>query len=150
MNDKIYIFLIFSFLLFTFSFITGCGKYITQYSAPVIIARHPTNEASGISSNETLWIKFSKSMDENNMGTPELFAKVVFASDMTATATFYPDLTCEAVWSDDNTVLTIRNVFFISTEAAARVHIISSREAFIDTNGLYITEGAKLWNYTLQ
>jgi len=150
MNNKTYVFLTFALLLFSFTFVSGCGKYVAQYSAPVVISRYPVNGASGIGSHETIWLKFSKSADENNMNISQLGSKIKWAGDMMATATFEPSLTPEAVWSEDNTKLTIKNVYFTSIEAGARVHITASREAFQDVNGLYLQENANLWNYTLQ
>lgn len=150
MSNKAYISLTFAFLLFTFAFNFGCGKYITQYSAPMIISRYPVNGASGVGSAETLWIKFSKSMDMENTNLEALLMMVKFANDMTAVATFEPLLTPEAIWSDNSSKLTVKNVIFTSIEAGARVHIMASREAFQDMNGLYLPENTNLFNYTLQ
>jgi hypothetical protein len=149
MNNKIYIFLIFSFILLTFAFNSGCGKYITQYSAPVIIDRYPANGATGVASGETIWVKFSKTMNENNMTLSELGQKMKAATDMTAVATFYPELTPEVTWVEDNTKLVVTNVFFVGTTDDI-VHLISSKDAFVDTNGLFLQEDAVLWNYKLQ
>ena len=147
-NNKIYIFLIFSFIFFTFTFNSGCGKYVTQYSAPVIINRYPANGATGVASGETIWVKFSKTMNENNMTLSELEQKIKLAT--TATTTFYPELTPEVVWLEENTKLVLTNVFFVGTTTEAVVHLISSKDAFEDTNGLFLQEDAVLWNYQLQ
>lgn len=148
MTKKIYTFLAFALCLFTFSFILGCGKYITQYSAPVIIERFPVSGIGGIGSSETLWIKFSKSMDTNSSSISDFINKIKIAPDMTATVTFYPFPSPEATWSEDDSKLTITNVFFVSNPGN-RIHIQSSREAFQDVNGLFLTENADLWNFTL-
>ncbi len=148
MTKKLYIFLTFALCLFSFAAISGCGKYITQYSAPVIIERYPVSGAGGIGSYETLWVKFSKSMDTNGSSIAELLSKIKFAADMTATATFYPDPTPEAVWSESDSKLTITNIFFIANPGNS-IHVQSSKEAFQDVNGQYLTENANLWNYTL-
>lgn len=150
MNKKIYFFLIFALLFLTFAFTSGCGKYAAQYSAPVILSRFPTDEAADVSSRETIWVIFSKSMNADNASYEALLAMISFAGNMNAIATSEQPLTPEAVWSENSTKLTIRNVIFTSTEAGARVHMIASREAFEDMNGLYLQEDANLWNYTLQ
>jgi hypothetical protein len=148
MTKKIYIFLTFALCLFTFFMISGCGKYITQYSAPVIIERYPVAGTGGIGSSETLWIKFSKSMDTNSSSIADFINKIKIAPDMTATVTFYPFPSPEATWSEDDSKLTITNVFFVANPGN-RIHIQSSKEAFQDVNGQYLTENADLWNFTL-
>ncbi len=148
MTKKIYILLTFTLCLFAFIMISGCGKYITQYSAPVIISRYPVAGAGGIGTTETLWIKFSKSMDTNGSSVSDLLSKIKVAADMTATVTFYPDLTPEAVWSESDSRLTVTNLFFVAFPGN-RMHIQSSKEAFQDVNGQYLTENADLWDFTL-
>ncbi|MFH1710603.1 MAG: hypothetical protein ABH860_06045 [bacterium] len=149
MTKNTYIFLAFTLCLLTFTFTFGCGKYTVQYSAPVILERSPTSGAGSIESTETLWIKFSKSMDTTGVSSISALAtKIKYATDMTATVTFDAGLTPEVVWSDDDTKLTLRNVFFIASPGN-KVHFQASREAFQDVSGLYITENAILWSFTL-
>jgi hypothetical protein len=149
MNKKIYFFLTFALCLLTFSFISGCGKYMAQYSPPVIIERYPVAGAGGVGTFETIWVKFSKSMDTSGLTSIEsVGSKIKFASDMTATVTFYPYATAEVIWSDDDTKLTFANIFFIANPGN-RIHIQTSKEAFQDVNGQYLTENADLWNFTL-
>ena len=150
MDNKKYTFLIFAFVMLAFTFVSGCGRYIVQYTAPSVIASSPAMGATGAASNETLTVKFSKAMDISNMDLAGLVSKVKFAPDMNAVITFDAAVTPEALWSEDNSVLTVTNVRFVSSDAGARVHIIASREAFIDRNGLYLPEDSALWNYTLQ
>ncbi len=150
MDNKKYIFLIFSIFILTFAFVSGCGRYVVQYTAPVILSSSPASGATNVPSDETLSIQFSKSMDSANTDINGLMTKIKVASDMTATVTFDASTTPEAVWNGDFTVLTIMNIRFVSAEAAARVHIVASWEAFIDRNGLYLPENTELWNYTLQ
>ena len=45
-------------------------------------------------------------------------------------------------------MLTLTNIFFVA-DPGNRIHIQSSKEAFEDVNGQYITENADLWNFTL-
>jgi len=148
MSNKIYILLAFSLVLLTFAAISGCGRYAAQYSAPVVLERYPPAGTGGIGTTETLWVKFSKSMDTSGFSTVEIWNKIKHATDMTATHEFYPDATPEVIWSDDDTKLTMTNFFFIANPGN-RVHFQTSKEAFQDTNGQYITENANLWNFTL-
>jgi len=148
MNKNIFLLLTFTLLISSFAVISGCGKYAAQYSAPVIIERYPAAGAGGRGSGETLWVKFSKSMDTSGFSTSEIGSKIKFPIDMTATATFYPDITPEIIWSDDDTVLTMTNFFFIANPGN-RVHIQASKEAIQDKNGQFLTENADLFNYTL-
>jgi hypothetical protein len=148
MTKKIYLFLTFALCLLAFAVISGCGKYAAQYSAPVIIERYPVAGAGGIGSAETLWLKFSKSMDTNGSSIAEMINKIKFAADMTAVMTFEPGVTPEVAWSEDNTKLTLTKIFFIA-DPGNRIHIQSSREAFEDENGQFLTENADLWNFTL-
>lgn len=148
MTKKLYIFLTCALCFLTFSIISGCGKYATQYSAPVIIERYPVAGAGGIGSTEAIWVKFSKSMDTNGSSIADIANKIKFAADTTATVTFYAYPTPEAVWSEDDSKLTITNFFFIANPGN-RIHIQASKEAFQDVNGLYLTENADLWNFTL-
>lgn len=150
MKNKIFNFLVFALLFLTFGFICGCGKYFTQYSAPTIISRSPVIGATLVPSHEVLWLKFNKTMDINNLDLSQLVSKVRSANDMNAVITIDATLTPEAAWEEDNTKLIISNVFFTSIESAARVHLIASKEAFEDNNGLYLQENADLWNYTLE
>jgi len=149
MNKKTYALLAFGLCLLAFAFISGCGKYATQYSAPVIIERFPVAGAGGVGTNETMWIKFSKSMDTTGLTSIDsLASKIKFSSDMTATVTFYPDATPEVIWSDDDTKMTFTNIFFVAN-AGSRIHYQASMEAFQDRNGLYLAESTDLWNFTL-
>jgi hypothetical protein len=149
MNKKTYTFLAFALCLLTFAFISGCGKYATQYSAPVIIERYPVAGTGGVGTTETMWIKFSKSMDTSGLTSIDSLAtKIKYVSDMTATVTFYPDATPEVIWSDDDTIMTFINLFFIAN-TGSRIHLQASLEAFQDRNGLYLAENADLWNFTL-
>jgi hypothetical protein len=148
MNKNIFLLLTFILCVSSFAVISGCGKYAAQYSAPVIIEHYPAVGAGGRGSGETLWVKFSKSMDTSGFSTSEIGSKIKFPIDMTATATFYPDITPEITWSDDDTVLTMTNFFFIANPGN-RVHIQASKEAIQDVNGQYLTENADLWNFTL-
>jgi hypothetical protein len=148
MNKNIFLFLTLVLLALSFTVISGCGKYMAQYSAPVIIERFPAAGAGGVGSGETLWVKFSKSMDTSGFSVSEIGSKIKFPVDMTATATFYPDITPEMTWSDDDTKLTMSNFFFIANPGN-KVHFQTSKEAFQDTNGQFVTENADLLNYTL-
>lgn len=148
MKNKIYIFLTFAFLLLTFAFISGCGKYAAQYSAPVIISRYPALGADGIGSAEALWVKFSKRMDTSGTSFNDLINKIVPALDNKATVLIFPDITPESFWLEDDTRLVIRNIFFVASPEG-RVHILASREAFKDMDDLKIPENATLWDYTL-
>lgn len=150
MNRKTCHLLIIGLCAASFTLASGCGRYLTQYSPPTIISTNPTLEAVEISSGEVLWLKFSKSMNESDMDINTFLGKIKIASDMSAVPTTEPLLTPEAVWSSNNTVLTVNNVFLISADANGRVHILSSREAFQDKNGLFLPENTDLWNYTLQ
>lgn len=150
MKTKINFFLTFALFLLTFAFVSGCGKYFTQYSAPTIISRSPAIGATAVSSHEVLWLKFSKGMDVSNLDLSQLSSKIKSSGDMSAAITIDPILTPEAVWLEDNTMLVIYNVFFTSSESSARVHLTASKEAFIDVNGLYLPENTELWNYNLQ
>lgn len=145
-NNKSYVSLIILLCIISILFIFGCGKYMAQYSAPVIIDRYPALGAGGIGSGETLWVKFSKSMDTSGTSISDIGNKIKFAP--TVTATFYPDVTPEIIWSDDDTKMTMTNFFFIANPGNS-VHIQASKEAFQDTNGQYLTENADLLNYTL-
>ena len=149
MSKNIFLFLTLALLVSTFAVISGCGKYAAQYSAPVILERHPPSGTGGIGTTETLWIKFSKSVDTSGTSSIEnMIAKIKYATDMTATVTFCAGLTPEATWSDNDTELTLTNIFFVA-DPGNRIHIQSSKEAFEDVNGQYITENADLWNFTL-
>jgi hypothetical protein len=148
MNKNVFLFLTFTLLVLTFAVTSGCGKYMAQYSAPVILERYPVLGVGGVGSGETLWVKFSKSMDTSGFSLAEIGSKIKFPIDMTATATFYPDITPEMTWSDDDTKLTMANFFFIANPGN-RVHMQASKEAIQDTNGQYLTENADLFNYTL-
>ena len=149
MNKNIFLFLTFTLLVLSFAVISGCGKYMAQYSAPVILERSPAEGAGDIGTTETLWIKFSKSMDTSGTASIEnMITKIKYATDMTATVTFYPDITPEVTWSDNDTKLTITNVFFVA-DPGNTIHIQSSKEGFQDINGQYLTENADLWNFTL-
>jgi hypothetical protein len=149
MNKKIYIFLVIAFCLSSFVIISGCGKYATQYSAPVILARYPAAGAGGIGTTETLWIKFSKSMDPAGISSIDaLSTKIKFASDSTATVTTEPGITPEVIWSEDNSRLSLVNLYF-TANSGDKIHFQSSREAFQDVNGLYLPENSELWNFTL-
>jgi hypothetical protein len=150
MSDKKDIFLTFALLFFTFTFVPGCGRYITQYSAPTIISRSPAIDATLVSSHEVIWLKFSKIMDINNLDLSQLQSIIKSADDMNAVITTDAVLTPEAVWVEDNTKLVVTNVIFTSIEGAARVHLIASKEGFGDTNGLFLQENTDLWNYTLE
>ena len=150
MNNKKYIFLTFALCLLAFYFASGCGRYVTQYSAPVVISRNPALDAGSIPTNESIWVKFSKAIDAGSIDMNTLMNKIKFAADCTAVATFDPLVSPEAKWEEDNTKLTILNVSFVSLESGARVHILASKEAFQDMNGLYLIEGADLWSYTIQ
>jgi len=149
MNKNIFLLLTLALLVSTFTVISGCGKYAAQYSAPVILERHPPAGTGDIGTTETLWIEFSKSMDTSGTSSIEnMIAKIKYATDMTATVTFCAGLTPEATWSDNDTELTLTNIFFVA-DPGNRIHIQSSKEAFEDVNGQYITENADLWNFTL-
>jgi hypothetical protein len=52
------------------------------------------------------------------------------------------------VWSENDTKLSFLNIFFVAAPGN-RIHIQSSKEAFQDVNGQYLTENADLWNFTL-
>ncbi len=149
MKKKIYILLIVVFCISSFAFLFGCGKYAAQYSAPVILERFPAEGTGGIGTTETLWIKFSKSMDTTGLNSINAIAtNIKFATDNTAMVTFEPGVTPEVVWSEDNSKLTLVNLFF-TADSGNRIHIQSSREAFQDVNGLYLTENADLWSFTV-
>ena len=149
MNKNIFLFLTFTLLVLTFAVTSGCGKYASQYSAPVIIERSPANGEGGIGTTETLWIKFSKSMDTTDISSISAFAsKIKFATDISAVVTSEPGVTPEVVWSENDTKLSLVNFFFIANPGN-RIHFISSKEAFQDVNGQYLTENADLWNFTL-
>ena len=150
MNNKIYIFLTIVLCLFAFSFIFGCGKYVTQYSAPVIISRYPPIGAALMGSAEVLRVKFSKHMNENNWISEEVASKIYAAADSNATPEIFPELTVEAIWSEDNTKLSVYNIFFSGSAANYVVHLVSSKEAFSDVNGLFLPENTTLWSYTLE
>ena len=151
MNNRLYIFLIFSFLLLTFSFITGCGKYATQYSAPVIISRYPPLGSGPMATNEVLWVKFSKKMNENNWtGSTEVMQRIYPATNSTATMETLSDVTVEALWSEDNTKLSVYNIFFTGEASNYMVHLLASREAFSDVNGLFLPENTTMWSYTIE
>ena len=134
MNKNIYIFLTLLLLVSSFAVISGCGKYMAQYSAPVIIERYPALGAGGVGSGETLWVKFSKSMDTSGFSISEIGSKIKSPIDMTATVEFYPDVTPEMKWSDDDTKLTMKN-FFMIANPGNKVHFQTSREAFQDKIG---------------
>jgi hypothetical protein len=149
MNNKIYLFHIFALCLLTFAFTSGCGKYIQQYSAPYIVASSPAIGATGVASGERLWVKFNKNMDGVAISISTLGRRIAFSPLMTATANYYPDLTPEVFWTESNTILNITHIFFISGEGGNRVYVIASREAFTDSNGLFLPENTKMWDYTL-
>ena len=132
------------------AFASGCGRYVVQYTAPVVIAMTPAEGTTGVPSNESLVVQFSKSMSTTNMDIAGVIARVKYASDMNAVATYDAALTPEAVWSSDNSILTINNMRFVSSDAGAIVHIVASKDAFVDVNGLYLPENTELWNYKLQ
>jgi hypothetical protein len=143
----------FSLLLVTLAFICiffnfGCGKYLVQYSAPDILSISPTIDATGIASNEQLWIKFSKAMDPGDITMSGLGKRFIWASDMTATTTFFAELTPEAYWTEENTKLILNNIFFINSPGT-HVHIIASLEGFSDTDGKFLPEGTSMWKYDL-
>jgi hypothetical protein len=149
MKREIYTLLIVVICISSLAFINGCGKYIAQYSAPVILESFPAAGAGGIGTNETLWVKFSKSMDTTGLTSTDALAnRIKFASDNTATVTFEPGITPEVVWSDDDTKLSLVNFFFTAAPGNT-IHFQSSREAFQDVNGLFLSENADLWNFTL-
>jgi hypothetical protein len=75
MTKKIYIFLTFALCLFAFAMISGCGKYITQYSAPVIIERYPVSGTGGVGSTETGYLSImtvAGVCNEEEIGNGEL------------------------------------------------------------------------------
>ena len=149
MNKKIHILFIIAFCVSSFLFIFGCGKYATQYSAPVILARYPAAGAGGIGTTETLWIKFSKSMDPAGISSIDaLSTKIKYASDSTATVTTEPGITPEVIWSEDNSRLSIVNMYFTASSGNS-IHFQSSKEAFQDVNGLFLPENSDLWTFTL-
>jgi Bacterial Ig-like domain len=148
MNKRTYMFFTSALLLLTFAFCTGCGKYLTQYSAPYIVSSQPAIGATGIVSTETLWVKFNKSMDGAAIDVSALGSKLSFPQQMTAVPTFFADTTPEVYWSENATKLTITGVNFISGEGS-RVYIVATREGFMDANGLYLPENTVMWDYTL-
>jgi len=149
MNKNIFLLLTLALLISTFAVISGCGKYAAQYTAPLILERFPAAGAGGIGTTETLWIKFSKSMDTTGISSISAFAsKIKFATDISAVVTSEPGITPEVVWSENDTKLSFVNLFFIANPGN-RIHFISSQEAFQDANGQYLTENADLWNFTL-
>ena len=149
MDNKRYLFLIFAFLLLAFAFISGCGKYLSQYNAPTIISRYPELDAVGIGSSESIWLKFSKPMDTAAIASAEdLATKMANASNMTATIKILPGITPELIWSEDNSTLTISKIFFAASPES-KVHIVLSKEALADVNGLFLPEKAELWDFTL-
>jgi hypothetical protein len=126
----------------------GCGKYATQYSSPVLLSVYPAIDATGMASDETIWIKFSKSMDPGDVTLSGLGKRLVWASDMTATPTTFAEITPEVTWSEENTKLTVKNIYFIDSPGTL-VHVIASLEGFIDTNGQKLPEGTTLWKYSI-
>jgi hypothetical protein len=149
MKKKIYILLIVVFCISSLAFIFGCGKYAAQYSAPVILERFPVAGAGGIGTTETLWIKFSKSMDTSGLTSIDALAtKIKFATDNTAAVTFVPGTTPEVVWSEGDSKFSLVNLYF-TADPGSKIHFQSSREAFQDVNGQFLTENAELWNFTL-
>jgi len=150
MNKNIYLFLTFTLLILTFAVTSGCGKYMAQYSAPTIISRNPVIGAGNVASGEPLWLKFSKTMDTSGTSFDQFMTKMKFGDNMTATATIYPELTPEASWAENDSKLIITNIFFLGTPTSNEVQIISSKEALMDVNGLYIPENTVLWSYTVE
>lgn len=150
MSNRTYLIFIISVSMFTLISMSGCGKYFEQYSSPLILSRYPALGATNVPTNEIIWVKFSKRMDTFGTTIEALLAKVLFAADNSAQSGLDPSATPEAKWSENNTKLTITNVFFVSTEAAARVHILATKEGFEDLSGLYIQEHTTLWNYLLE
>ena len=149
MNKLKYNLIIFAIFIFTFAFVSGCGRYVKQYSAPVVIANSPAMGQTGVASDAALSVTFSKSMNTTNMGWPDIISKLKYAADMTATATMPAGVTPEVVWSNSDSTVTITNITFVATPDH-HVHIVASREAFMDVNGLFIPENTDLWNYNLQ
>jgi hypothetical protein len=148
MKSKQYLLYILLLSIFSFCFSSGCGRYFSQYSPPVILSRYPALNAGGVGSGETIWVKFSKSIDTAGFTIGNLFGRVKVADDMTASPELFATPTAEMTWSNSDTQLTISNVFFIANPGN-KVHILSSREAFTDTDGQMLTENAILWDYTL-
>jgi len=97
-----------------------------------------------------LWLKFSKTMDTSGTSFDQFMTKMKFGDNMTATATIYPELTPETSWAENDSKLIITNIFFLGTPTSNEVQIISSKEALVDVNGLYIPENTVLWSYTVE
>ena len=67
---------------------------------------------------------------------------------MTATVTSFASPSPEVTWSESNTKLTFTNFFMIAFPGS-RVHLVASRDAFVDVNGQDLSENADLWDYDL-
>lgn len=147
-NNRVYAILIFSLLILTFCFSAGCGRYAQQFSPPVVLSRYPVLFQGGVGSGEALWVKFSKSMDTDGFDIAGVVNKIKTASDMTATVTSFASPSPEVTWSESNTKLTFTNFFMIAFPGS-RVHIVASRDAFVDVNGQDLSENADLWDYDL-
>jgi len=148
--SRTYFIVLFACLLIAIFFNFGCGKYIKQYSSPVIISRYPVAGAASVASDEVLWVKFSKRMSENDyIGSEEVAQRISAATDSNATLETFPSLTVEAKWSDDNTKLTVYNRFYTGSTSNCVVHLVSAKNAFSDENGLFLPEHTTLWSYTV-